>query len=198
MVGGTSAVAPLWAALAALMNEQIGTSVGFMNPKLYSLGESVFHDITSGNNDDMNLGYYSAKTGWDPCTGLGSPNGTAILDALSSGKTSAQRVQVPGSAPKHGALDRMSKIPDPAEEVVAATLVVRRSGGPAGNADTAEELLSGKLSPSQRGPAERATAADPGDMSAVCSFVEHYGLKIQGQDPATRASTHPGQRATDG
>lgn len=84
VVGGTSAVAPLWAALVLLMNQQLGTAVGFLNPKLYPAGESVFNDITSGNNDDSNLGFYSAQPGWDPCTGLGSPNGTAILQLLSS------------------------------------------------------------------------------------------------------------------
>jgi len=84
VIGGTSAVAPLWAALVALMNEKLGTPVGFLNPKLYGLNNSAFHDITSGNNDDSGLGYYSAKQGWDPCTGLGSPNGTALLNALTS------------------------------------------------------------------------------------------------------------------
>ncbi len=84
VVGGTSAVAPLWAALVALFNQKLGTRVGFLNPKLYPLGESVFRDITTGNNDDTGLGAYSAGSGWDPCTGLGSPNGTAILNALSS------------------------------------------------------------------------------------------------------------------
>ena len=85
-MGGTSAVAPLWAALVALLNQQLGTPVGFLNPKLYPLGEKVFHDITSGNNDDSGLGYYSAGPDWDACTGLGSPNGTALLNALTSKK----------------------------------------------------------------------------------------------------------------
>ncbi len=84
VVGGTSAVAPLWAALIALFNQQLGKNLGFINPTLYSLGEGVFNDITSGNNDDGGLGYYSAATGWDPCTGLGSPNAAALLSALSS------------------------------------------------------------------------------------------------------------------
>ncbi len=84
VVGGTSAVAPLWAGLVALMNQQLGTTVGFLNPKLYSIGESVFQDITSGNNDDSGLGAYSSGPGWDPCTGLGSPNGAAILSALTA------------------------------------------------------------------------------------------------------------------
>ncbi len=83
VVGGTSAVAPLWAAFVALINQQLGSAVGFLNPKLYPAGESAFHDITSGNNDDGKLGSYSAKAGWDPCTGLGSPNGTAILQLFS-------------------------------------------------------------------------------------------------------------------
>jgi kumamolisin len=85
VIGGTSAVAPLWAGLAALLNEKLGKPVGFLHPTLYTLGEKVFHDITKGNNDDGGLGYYSAKAGWDPCTGLGSPNGTALLNALSGG-----------------------------------------------------------------------------------------------------------------
>ncbi len=89
VVGGTSAVAPLWAALAALLNEKLGTPVGFLNPKLYPLNETGFHDITSGNNDDSGLGYYNAGPGWDPCTGLGSPDGTALLNALTSGTSAS-------------------------------------------------------------------------------------------------------------
>ncbi len=75
-IGGTSAVAPLWAALVALLNQGLGKPVGFANPLLYkNPGDN--HDITSGNN-----GAYSAKAGWDACTGLGSPEGTKILAAL--------------------------------------------------------------------------------------------------------------------
>jgi kumamolisin len=84
VVGGTSAVAPLWAALIALLNQKLGKSVGFVNPALYSMTKSAFHDISSGNNDDGGLGYYSAQAGWDACTGLGTPDGTAILNALQS------------------------------------------------------------------------------------------------------------------
>jgi len=97
VIGGTSAVAPLWAALVALMNQQLGKPVGFMNPKLYSIGGTGFHDITSGNNDDSKLGYYKAKSGWDPCTGLGSPNGAALLKAFSSTVSTGQQTPVAGS-----------------------------------------------------------------------------------------------------
>jgi kumamolisin len=79
VVGGTSAVAPLWAALIAILNQQLGKKVGFINPLLYSLGPTLFHDIVEGNN-----GAYSAGPGWDACTGLGSPIGSAILQALQS------------------------------------------------------------------------------------------------------------------
>lgn len=83
VVGGTSAVAPLWAALIALLNQSLGKNLGYVNASLYSIPESDYNDITSGNNDDSGLGFYSAGAGWDACTGLGSPNGAAILSALS-------------------------------------------------------------------------------------------------------------------
>jgi kumamolisin len=80
VIGGTSAVAPLWAGLIALMNQSLGTPVGFLNPIIYSRlgGTSAFHDITEGNN-----GAYNAGPGWDPCTGWGSPNGEKFLNELS-------------------------------------------------------------------------------------------------------------------
>jgi kumamolisin len=74
--GGTSAVAPLWAALVARLAQSLGSPLGLLQPKLYPLHASL-HDITSGNN-----GSYAARKGWDACTGLGTPNGTAILAAL--------------------------------------------------------------------------------------------------------------------
>jgi len=79
--GGTSAVAPLWAGLIALMNQKLGHPVGFLNPLLYGslANKGVTHDITVGNN-----GAYSAKKGWDACTGWGSPDGAKLLQALAS------------------------------------------------------------------------------------------------------------------
>jgi kumamolisin len=86
VVGGTSAVAPLWAGLIALLNQQLGKKVGFLNPQLYRPGESPFFDITRGNN-----GAFSARAGWDPCTGLGSPNGRLLLTSLHGSTTSTRR-----------------------------------------------------------------------------------------------------------
>jgi kumamolisin len=78
--GGTSAVAPLWAALIALLGQRLGRSLGYLNPVLYTspVDPVAFRDITAGTN-----GAYSATPGWDACTGLGSPNGAALLTALS-------------------------------------------------------------------------------------------------------------------
>jgi kumamolisin len=87
VIGGTSAVAPLWAALVARVNQQMGKPIGFLNPLIYAqaVEASGFHDITQGNN-----GAFSATEGWDACTGLGSPDGAQLLAAL-TGKPAAQR-----------------------------------------------------------------------------------------------------------
>jgi kumamolisin len=82
VVGGTSAVAPLWAALISRLAQATGKRFGLLQPSLYagrSPGMDVpgFNDITSGNN-----GAYAAGPGWDACSGLGSPNGAALLDRL--------------------------------------------------------------------------------------------------------------------
>ncbi len=75
---GTSAVAPLWAALAIQLGEALGRRLGSINGALYAQGGSqCFRDITQGDN-----GYYHAQPGWDACTGWGSPNGEALLAAL--------------------------------------------------------------------------------------------------------------------
>jgi kumamolisin len=77
VIGGTSAVAPLWAALIARCNQKLGAALGDVHAALYQIGEQGFRDITQGNN-----GAYQAAAGWDPCTGLGAPRGAALLSAL--------------------------------------------------------------------------------------------------------------------
>ena len=83
IVGGTSAVAPLWAGLVALMNENLGESVGFLHPYLYKEpAAATFRDITEGGNDVSGLGVFAAGPGWDPCTGMGTPDGRRLLAAV--------------------------------------------------------------------------------------------------------------------
>ncbi|MHB8571887.1 MAG: S53 family peptidase [Candidatus Dormibacteria bacterium] len=77
VVGGTSAVAPLWAALLARVNQARGSGSGFINPALYGAHPAVCNDVSQGGN-----GAWSARIGWDPCTGLGSPNGPRLLSLL--------------------------------------------------------------------------------------------------------------------
>jgi len=76
IIGGTSAVAPLWAGLIARINAAKASPVGFINPALYS-HPGALRDITQGNN-----GSFAAAPGWDACTGLGSPNGQKVADAV--------------------------------------------------------------------------------------------------------------------
>jgi len=91
-VGGTSCATPLWAAFISLANEQAVASgrplLGFINPVIYALGRSTnytnyFHDITTGNNTNASsLTKFFAVTGYDLCTGWGTPNGTALINTL--------------------------------------------------------------------------------------------------------------------
>ena len=85
-IGGTSAVAPLWSGLNALVNQSTGQNISYINPTLYS--KKVCNDIVSGKN-----GYYTAVVGWDCCTGMGSPNGVAITNALTPAKVIVKKEQ---------------------------------------------------------------------------------------------------------
>lgn len=83
---GTSCAAPLYAGLFAVLRSALGISLGFLNPTLYQL-KSAFNDITTGNNDPADgsgAPYYVAAAGWDPCTGLGSIDGTKMLNGISA------------------------------------------------------------------------------------------------------------------
>jgi len=77
-VGGTSASSPTFAGVIALLNDfrlsQNKSSLGFLNPLIYSTGTAGFNDITSGSNPGCGTNGFSAGTGWDPVTGLGTPD----------------------------------------------------------------------------------------------------------------------------
>jgi kumamolisin len=77
-MGGTSASAPLWAALIANLNAHLKTRLGFVTPLFYNEAfEGATHEIHHGTN-----GVWRAGPGWNPCTGLGSPKGTHLLKAF--------------------------------------------------------------------------------------------------------------------
>ena len=94
--GGTSAATPIWASFMALVNQQAnGLPIGFLNPAIYALAQtgaygSAFHDITSGNNfNSFSPNLFPAGAGYDLATGLGSPNGQSLINALSPLATTA-------------------------------------------------------------------------------------------------------------
>lgn len=95
VIGGTSAVAPLWSGLIALLNQSLGKPLGFLQPTLYELSSKsgAFHDITTGSN-----GAFSARPGWDAATGLGSPDGANLLQALSPGAPAISKTRGKASA----------------------------------------------------------------------------------------------------
>ena len=103
--GGTSCAAPLWAGLTALINQQVAAagkaSVGLVNSAVYAIGQgslyaSTFHDITTGNNVSSDSpSNYHAVSGYDLCTGWGTPAGQALIDALAAQADSL--VITPGS-----------------------------------------------------------------------------------------------------
>jgi subtilase family serine protease len=90
--GGTSASAPIWAALIALADQYAGRHLGFVNPAIYQIAASpsyhqAFHDVTAGNNTAQfppaTTTGYQAAPGWDPVTGLGSPDAQVLIPLLS-------------------------------------------------------------------------------------------------------------------
>jgi len=99
VIGGTSAVAPLWAGLIAVANQQLGTQVGFIQPAIYAAkAAAAFNDITEGNN-----GAFSAGPGWDACSGLGSPIASKLIPLLAPAspiKKSASKKAVKKAAKK--------------------------------------------------------------------------------------------------
>ena len=89
--GGTSAAAPFWAGLIALADQSAGHDLGFVNPALYriagtALYGTAFHDVTTGNNTvefpPQTFTGYQAAPGWDPVTGLGSPDARVLVPLL--------------------------------------------------------------------------------------------------------------------
>jgi subtilase family serine protease len=89
--GGTSASAPIWAALIALADEYAGRHLGLVNPAIYQIARSpryhqAFHDVTTGNNTvqfpPTTFTGYQAAPGWDPVTGWGSPDAQVLIPLL--------------------------------------------------------------------------------------------------------------------
>jgi subtilase family serine protease len=91
VVGGTSLSAPEWAGMVGIAAQIAGHGLGLINPTLYKLASgpnygTYFYDVTTGNNQaDPDIPGYPATPGWDPVTGLGTPNAATLLPALAAG-----------------------------------------------------------------------------------------------------------------
>ncbi len=108
VIGGTSAVAPLWAGLIAVANAQNGKSAGFIQPAIYSAkGKAAFNDITSGTNYSGTPVGFKAGSGWDACTGLGSPIGTKLIAVVNPGGSAS--VAKPKKAAKKKSASKTAK-----------------------------------------------------------------------------------------
>lgn len=94
VLGGTSAVAPLWAALIARCQQASGEMPTDLSARLYGAGGSGFRDVTKGGN-----GGYNARPGWDPCTGLGVPIGSKLLTAVWGNSSAPAKPPVKKKAP---------------------------------------------------------------------------------------------------
>jgi kumamolisin len=96
VIGGTSAVAPLWAGLIALANQQNGKTAGFINPVIYmAKAKPAFRDIVQGNN-----GSFKASSGWDACTGLGSPIAPQLISAVNPSASPTKKKPTKGKKKK--------------------------------------------------------------------------------------------------
>ena len=85
-VDGTSCASPIFASVIALLNDELAAAgmspLGFLNPFLYSTGASALNDVTSGDNPGCNTNGFPARSGWDPVTGLGTPDFNKLLSAI--------------------------------------------------------------------------------------------------------------------
>jgi uncharacterized repeat protein (TIGR01451 family) len=111
-VGGTSCASPLWAGFTALVNQLAASSgnspVGFINPALYAIAagpnyNNCFHDIRTGNNEwSQSPNLFAAGRGYDLCTGLGTPNGTNLIFALTAVGVSNTITHISPPPPPYG------------------------------------------------------------------------------------------------
>ncbi|RPD63795.1 family S53 protease [Lentinus tigrinus ALCF2SS1-6] len=86
LVAGTSCSSPIFASVIALLNDELAAAgkppLGFLNPFLYSTGASALNDVTTGSNPGCNTNGFPARAGWDPVTGLGTPNFAKLRTAV--------------------------------------------------------------------------------------------------------------------
>ena len=155
--GGTSAVAPLYAGLTALVQQSVGHRIAPLHQRLYQ-SPQAFRDIIAGDN-----GAYKAGAGWDACTGLGSPIGTAILTANAAAPNVATKKS---AARKRASTREPAKRRRPVEQRSGRPRERRRSQAHNGDSRRGEADAAGDLCSEDRIP-RRARRPFPQDGPAA-------------------------------
>jgi subtilase family serine protease len=178
-IGGTSGAAPLWAALLTLADASPACSaspVGYADPALYRAASVAyaadFNDVTTGNNDftGTNGGRYAATAGYDPVTGLGTPNASALAGALC-----ADSIRLSGPASERTTVHTATTVRLRATDVSGAAVSYTASGLPSGlRVNSATGTVSGR--PSRTGRfTVRIVAHDDEGSTASDAFVWTIG-----------------------
>jgi hypothetical protein len=192
-IAGTSAAAPVWAAIVALADASpacSGTSVGFANPALYRAADSAysdyFNDVTSGNNDftGTNAGKFAAGAGYDMASGLGTPIASALAVALCETVT----VEDPGA--RSSTLGQKVSLAIKATDAANAPFTFRAVGLPAGlSINSATGRITGK--PTRAGTSTVALeATDSGGRTGTTSFkwTIRFATVLSTSTPVARCS----------
>ncbi|WP_018332045.1 S53 family peptidase [Actinomycetospora chiangmaiensis] len=187
VIGGTSAVAPLWAALATRLTQALGTPLGLLQPRLYGATTAGavapgFRDITSGTN-----GAYSAGPGWDACTGLGVPVGSALLAALRGSAAAGSSVL---AVPRSGPVLTGSRVRVAVDDVAAALPLYRALTGadPVRRDDGTVDIGHFQLVP--RGAREGITLVVD-DLRVAATAVVAAGGSVVEETNAGLVARHP-------
>jgi hypothetical protein len=177
-IGGTSAATPTWAAFTALTDASAacgGTPIGFANPVLYQAAaenySADFTDITTGNNDYTPSGYtgglYPAGPGYDMASGLGTPNGGALAQALCT--PLAVTVTSPGSQTATVGAP-VASLQITATDSGGGALTFAAAGLPPGLSISSTGLISGTPITAGAYPVT-VTATDPANVSGSVAFT---------------------------
>ena len=178
-IGGTSAAAPLWAAFTALANASSGcngTPIGFANPALYKAAASSyssdFGDITSGNNDitGTNGGKFTAGTGYDMASGLGTPIGSALAATLCGGGGTPATVTVTSPGSETGTVGTAVSVQIHASDSDSGALTYSATGLPAGLAISSSTGLITGTPTTAATSSVTVTAKDASGPSGSASF----------------------------
>ena len=201
-IGGTSAAAPVWAALMTLADASpacSGSSVGFANPALYRTAgsseyASYFDDVTAGNNDftGSNGGQFAAGPGYDMASGLGSPIASTLAVAL------CETVTVTNPGTQVSTLGRRTSLHITGTDAGNSALTYRATGLPAGLAiDEGTGVISG--TPTTPGTSKAIVqATDTGGRTSSTSFswTIRFATVLSSSPPLARCSVPFRRQAT--